>query len=124
MNKNHYEERVNRVLDYVTQHLDGDLSLNKLARVSHFSPFHFHRIFHAITGETLNSFVRRMRLERAAQLMKAAPSRRVTDIALDVGFAGLAEFRVRSKPISASMPARGIGARPSKKARSAKRRTA
>ncbi|HLG17088.1 MAG TPA: helix-turn-helix domain-containing protein [Blastocatellia bacterium] len=91
-NKNYYEERVNRVLDYVTQHLDGDLSLNRLARVSHFSAFHFHRIFHAITGETLNSFVRRARLERAAQLMKAAPARRITDIALDVGFPGLAEF--------------------------------
>jgi len=92
MNKNHYEERVNRVLDYVTQHLDGDLSLNKLASISHFSAFHFHRIFLGITGETLNSFVRRVRLERAAQLMKAAPGRRITDIALEVGFAGLAEF--------------------------------
>ena len=92
MNKNYYEERVNRVLDYVTQHLDGDLSLNTLARVSHFSPFHFHRIFQSITGETVNSYVRRARLERAAQLMKAAPARRITDIALDVGFAGLAEF--------------------------------
>src|SRR5215813_10265059 len=92
MNKNYYEERVNRVLDYVTQHLDGDLSLNKLARVSHFSSFHFHRIFHGITGETLNSFVRRARLERASQLMKAAPARRITDIALEVGFPGLAEF--------------------------------
>src|SRR5262245_4321264 len=90
--KNYYEERVNRVLDYVTQHLDGDLSLKTLARVSHFSTFHFHRIFHSITGETLNSFVRRARLEKAAQLMKAAPGRRITDIALDVGFAGLAEF--------------------------------
>ncbi len=92
MNKNHYEERVNRVLDYVTQQLDGDLSLKKLASVSHFSPFHFHRIFLGITGETLNSFVKRARLERAAQLMKAAPGRRITDIALDAGFAGLAEF--------------------------------
>lgn len=92
VNKNHYEERVNRVLDYVTQHLDGDLSLKKLADVSHFSPFHFHRIFQGITGETVNSFVRRARLERAAQLMKAAPARRITDIALEVGFAGLAEF--------------------------------
>lgn len=91
-NKNYYEERVNRVLDYITQHLDGDLSLNNLARVSHFSTFHFHRIFQGITGETLNSYVRRARLERAAQLMKAAPARRVTDIALDVGFPGLAEF--------------------------------
>ncbi|MCI0338512.1 MAG: GyrI-like domain-containing protein [Acidobacteria bacterium] len=40
----------------------------------------------------MNSFVRRTRLERAAQLMKAAPARRITDIALEVGFAGLAEF--------------------------------
>jgi AraC family transcriptional regulator len=92
VNKTYYEERVNRVLDYITQHLDGDLSLNKLARVSHFSNFHFHRIFQGITGETVNSFVRRARLERAAQLMKAAPGRRITDIALDVGFPGLAEF--------------------------------
>ena len=91
-NKNHYEERVNRALDYVTRHLDGDLSLNKLARVSHFSPFHFHRIFQGVTGETLNSFVRRSRLERAAQLMKAAPASRITDIALEVGFPGLSEF--------------------------------
>jgi AraC family transcriptional regulator len=80
------------VLDYVTQHLDGDLSLDKLAQVSHFSAFHFHRIFQGITGETANSFVRRARLERAAQLMKAAPAKRITDIALEVGFAGLAEF--------------------------------
>ena len=91
-NKNYYEERVNRVLDYILQHLDGDLSQNKLARVSHFSPLHFHRVFQGVTGETLNSFVRRARLEKAAQLMKAAPARRITDIALEVGFAGLAEF--------------------------------
>ncbi len=91
-NKNYYEERVNRVLDYVTEHLDGDLSLNMLAQVSNFSAFHFHRIFQGITGETVNSFVRRARLERAAQLMKAAPARRITDIALEVGFPGLAEF--------------------------------
>ncbi len=92
MNKNYYEERVNRVIDYVARNLDGDLSLSELARVSHFSSFHFHRIFQGITGETVNNFVRRARLERAAQLMKAAPARRITDIALEVGFAGLAEF--------------------------------
>ena len=91
-NKTYYEERINRALDYITKHLDGDLSLNKLAQVSYFSPFHFHRIFLGITGETVNRFVRRVRLERAAQLMKAAPGRRITDIALEVGFAGLAEF--------------------------------
>lgn len=92
MSTNHYQDRVNRVLDYVTEHLDGDLSLTRLARVSNFSPFHFHRLFHGVTGETLNSYVRRARLEKAAQLMRASPKRRITDVALDVGFAGSSEF--------------------------------
>ncbi len=50
MNKRYYEERVNRALDYITQHLDGDLSLKKLGSVSNFSAFHFHRMFHGTTG--------------------------------------------------------------------------
>src|SRR5450631_4472806 len=88
----HYHDRVNRVLDYIAEHLDGELSLTRLSGIGCFSPFHFHRIFQGVTGETLNSHVRRVRLERAAALMKASPQRRVTDIALEVGFAGSAEF--------------------------------
>lgn len=89
---NAYTERINRVLDYIPAHLDGDLSLTRLAEVACFSQFHFHRIFHSITGETLNNHVRRIRLERAASLLKASPDARITDVALDAGFAGLAEF--------------------------------
>jgi AraC family transcriptional regulator len=88
----HYDDRVNRVLDYISQHLDGELSLNRLSGIGCFSCFHFHRIFQGITGETLNSHVRRVRLERAALLMKASPGQRITDIALETGFAGTAEF--------------------------------
>lgn len=89
---NQYEDRVNRVLDYIGEHLDGDLSLTTLSAVACFSPFHFHRIFQAITGETLNNHVRRVRLERAAVLMKASPRKRITDVAIETGFAGTAEF--------------------------------
>ena len=88
----HHYGRVNRVLDHIAGHLDGDLSLGRLSGIGCFSPFHFHRIFQGVTGETLNSHVRRVRLERAAGLMRASPHRRVTDIALEVGFAGTAEF--------------------------------
>lgn len=87
-----YEERVNRVLDFIAHNLDGDLSLQTLSNVACFSPFHFHRIFQSITGETLNAHVRRVRLERAAALMKASPKRRITDIALETGFPGPTEF--------------------------------
>ena len=88
----HYQDRVNRVLDYIAEHLDGELSLTRLSGIACFSPFHFHRIFQAVTGETLNSHVRRVRLERAALLMKTSPRKRITDIALEAGFAGTAEF--------------------------------
>ena len=88
----HYHERVNRVLDYIGEHLDGELSLASLAAIGCFSPFHFHRIFQGITGETLNSHVRRVRLERAALMLKTSPHNRITDVALEVGFAGTAEF--------------------------------
>ncbi len=91
-NNNHYHERVNRVLDYIGEHLDGELSLSHLSEVGCFSAFHFHRIFQSVTGETLNSHVRRVRLERAALLMKASPRKRITDVALEAGFAGTAEF--------------------------------
>jgi AraC-like DNA-binding protein/DNA gyrase inhibitor GyrI len=63
-----------------------------LSKIGCFSPFHFHRIFQAVTGETLNGHVRRVRLERAASLMKASPRKRITDVALETGFAGTAEF--------------------------------
>jgi AraC family transcriptional regulator len=89
---NQHHERVNRVLDYIGEHLDGELSLTRLSQVGCFSPFHFHRIFQAVTGETLNSHVRRVRLERAALLMKTTPRKRITDVAIETGFAGTAEF--------------------------------
>src|SRR6185369_9578246 len=88
----HHEQRVNRVLDYIGEHLDGELSLARLSGIGGFSPFHFHRIFQAVTGETLNNHVRRVRLERAALLMKTSPRKRITDVALEAGFAGTAEF--------------------------------
>lgn len=88
----HYQERVNRVLDYIGEHLDGDLSLETLAGVGCFSAFHFHRVFQGVTGETLHAHVKRVRLERAAALLKASPKKTITAVALEVGFAGTAEF--------------------------------
>ena len=87
-----YAARINRVIDYIQGHMADHLSLPKLAAVAHFSPFHFHRIFHAFVGETLNQFIQRIRLEKAACLLVIDQKKPVTDIALDCGFSGSPVF--------------------------------
>jgi AraC family transcriptional regulator len=87
-----YIFRVNRVLQYIEQHLADDLSLSTLARESCFSPFHFHRVFQSIVGETPLNFVKRVRLERAAVLLIISPARSITQIGLDCGFPSSAAF--------------------------------
>lgn len=80
-----YEERLLRVLVHIQRHLDEDLPLEDLARVAHFSPYHFHRIFRGMVGESLKEHIRRLRLERAALRLKHS-HRSVLEIALEAGF--------------------------------------
>ncbi|MEL7499478.1 MAG: GyrI-like domain-containing protein [Planctomycetota bacterium] len=81
-----YAERMTNVVKYIDDHLDADLSIAALADIAHFSKFHFHRIFKGAMGETVNAYVNRRRLERAAVLLKRRPDLGVTEVALQVGF--------------------------------------
>src|ERR1700678_2059860 len=89
--KGAYAQRINRVIDYLRGNLDRQVKLEELAKVACFSEFHFHRIFGAISGETLNNFTNRLRLEQAARLLRYS-SQSVTDIALNCGFSSSATF--------------------------------
>ena len=90
-----YTARVNRVLDHIDAHLAEPLDLRALADIAHFSPWHFHRLFLAFTGETLADYVRRRRLEVAATRLLATPPATALSIALEVGF-GSAEVLTRA----------------------------
>ncbi|WP_321418527.1 AraC family transcriptional regulator [uncultured Desulfobacter sp.] len=87
-----YISRINRVIDYIDTNTDKDFSLKTLAEVACFSQFHFHRIFRAMSGETLHQFIQRLRIEKAAALLIHWPEKSITDIALDCGFSGSAAF--------------------------------
>jgi AraC family transcriptional regulator len=90
--ENLYIQRINTVIDHIREHLHDDLPLEALARVAGFSPFHFHRLFKSITGETVNEIVTRLRLERAAVLLRSTPKLSVTDAAFECGFKSVAVF--------------------------------
>src|SRR5262245_12937310 len=61
-----YAERLERVFRWLADHLDDTLDLTHLADVACLSPYHFHRIYRAMQGETAADTVRRLRLHRAA----------------------------------------------------------
>ena len=87
-----YVGRINRVLDYIRSDLTGDLCLETLAQVANFSPFHFHRLFTAIVGETVNAYIRRIRLQVAASQLMYNPKKTITRIAIDCGFSSPSSF--------------------------------
>lgn len=80
-----YQERILRVLVHIQENLDAAISLERLAEVAGFSPFHFHRIFRGMVGESLKGHVRRLRLERAALRLKHT-QQPVTNIAFEAGY--------------------------------------
>ena len=91
MRAEQYLRHLDVVTDYIYTHLDDDLSLETLARVSGFSRYHWHRIYRAVRGETAAQTVRRLRLERAAAMLTET-SWPVERIAWKSGFTGTEVF--------------------------------
>lgn len=90
--RNHHVRRIELVSNHIEEHLPEDLTLNTLASLAAISPFHFHRLFQAWSGETLKEFVRRRRLESAAGRLRHCPDEKVTAISLNCGFASPEAF--------------------------------
>ena len=59
-----YQKCVNAVVDYINLHLGEEIDLKSLARISHFSPFYFHRIMKAFLGEPIGTFIVRTRTDQ------------------------------------------------------------
>lgn len=81
-----YTSRINRVIDFIENNLDKQFTLDELALLSHFSKFHFSRIFWGMTGETPFEFIARIRLEKAASLLRMYPHEPVLQIAMRCGY--------------------------------------
>ena len=89
--QNSYEKRLIRVMEYIHDNPAGDLSLDRLAEVAAMSRFHWHRVFHAMTGETCAQATRRIRLHRGScwLLESNAP---VAEIAARCGYPSAQSF--------------------------------
>ncbi len=79
-------ESVNQAIDYILQHIEEELSLEDVAEHCHFSKYYFCRLFKAQTGESVWSFIRRVRLEQSAFRLKVEKGRPITEIGADYGY--------------------------------------
>ena len=76
---------VQRMQEYIEQHLDETITLADLSRASLFSPWYSYRLFKAHTGLSVADYIRRLRLSRSALRLKSG-SGRIADIAFELGF--------------------------------------
>ncbi|MCJ8298493.1 MAG: AraC family transcriptional regulator [Pseudomonadales bacterium] len=84
--------RVNDALQYIHSDINRNLSAATLAAQARYSEQHFHRVFHAVVGEPVNQYVRRIRLESAANHLMFNPQQAIIEIAEKCGFRSLSSF--------------------------------
>ncbi|AZA78609.1 AraC family transcriptional regulator [Chryseobacterium sp. G0186] len=87
-----YKKRIVKTIQYIDANLDTDLSLEKIAELSAYSPFHFHRIFKLITGETLQNYIIRRKIEKSAFFLAVHKNMEIKEIYLDLGFSNHSVF--------------------------------
>ncbi|MCU4174694.1 AraC family transcriptional regulator [Carboxylicivirga sp. N1Y90] len=95
--KNEYRHRINKTIDYIDANFSKQFTLDELAAVANFSKFHFHRIFQGVVGETPFNFITRVRLERAANLLKSNVDLPITEVAFRCGYSDASVFSRKFK---------------------------
>ncbi|WP_125142815.1 AraC family transcriptional regulator [Clostridium transplantifaecale] len=78
-------EAVQRMQDYIGEHLTENITLAELSRVSLFSPWYSYRLFTQQVGITPADYIRRMRLSRSALKLRDDMCR-IADVAFEMGF--------------------------------------
>ncbi|WP_298222585.1 GyrI-like domain-containing protein [Flavobacterium sp.] len=99
-----YIKRINKVLIFIDENLDTDLSLQIISGIAFYAPFHLHRLFKAITNETLNSYIIRKRIERAAMMLIHHKEYNIAEIADRFGFKNDSTFSRTFKKIYGYSP--------------------
>lgn len=98
-----YVDKFNLILKYIEQNYANDITLEKLADIAGYSPYHFSRIFKKYSNMTFINFLNRRRI-KAAELLLLESGSSITDVAMQVGFASLTTFNRVFKSINGCTP--------------------
>jgi len=84
-------DKIKSALEYIDNHLDEPMSFESIARLHHFSPYYFHRMFSVIVGKTISAHIRDRRLEKACAKISST-GKSLTEICMECGFDSAQSF--------------------------------
>jgi len=84
--------RINDVLYFIHQDISNELLAKELASIAAYSEHHFHRVFKAVVGEPVHQYIRRIRMEFAANQLMFDANSLVLNIATKSGFSSVSSF--------------------------------
>jgi len=98
--------KLRAVVEYIEEHLDADLTLERMAAAAHLSPYHFARQFKVATGTPPHRYVLERRIERAQRLLERGGEFSLAEIAMRAGFSDQSHFTHHFKRVVGVTPKR------------------
>ncbi|HET9182920.1 MAG TPA: AraC family transcriptional regulator [Candidatus Angelobacter sp.] len=99
------EKRLRRVVNYIADNLETNISLSKLAAIAEMSPHYFSGLFKQSTGRSPHSYILLQRIERAKQHLRD-PKRSIIDVGLEAGFKNPSHFARIFRKFEGTTPSR------------------
>lgn len=82
---------IEKSINYINEHLNENLSLEKISKEMSFSPIYFHNTFKTTVGKTLRDYVEEQRIKKATNLLLTTKNS-LTQIAYECGFSSQSYF--------------------------------
>ncbi len=101
---NQQKSRINDVLYYIHKDISQALPAKQLATVAAYSEQHFHRVFKEVVGESVHDYVRRARLEFAANQLMFDGRASILEVAIKCGFVSVSSFSRAFKSVFGVSP--------------------
>ncbi|WP_270567227.1 helix-turn-helix transcriptional regulator [Clostridium beijerinckii] len=86
-----YDACIKKSIEYIENNLNKKIQLKELADKAFLSKYHFHRVFHSVVGEPVAEYIRKKRLEEAANELLTTENK-IIDIALKYQFSNQESF--------------------------------
>ncbi|MFG6378637.1 MAG: AraC family transcriptional regulator [Lachnospiraceae bacterium] len=82
---------IESALCYIDEHLNENITFERLAEIFGYSPFHFHKIFSSVTSQTITDYLRKRRL-MYAHMDLCETEKTITEICYENGFGSIQSF--------------------------------